>query len=287
MARTLAVGPGQAYALPSQAAAAAADGDRIAIAPGSYSDCAVWRASRLTIAATGPGVVIRDRICQGKALFVTVGRDITVQGLTFTHARVPDGNGAGIRAEGANLTVRDSRFLDNEDGILAGAVPGSTIRISGSTFEGNGACIGACAHGVYIGGVALLRIEHSRFFANRVGHHVKSRALRTELIGNTIADGPQGTASYLVDIPNGGDLLMQGNVLEKGPHSDNPAAAIVIGAEGVTHPTRSLAITGNRFTNDQPLLTAFVRNLSTTPARLAGNVLKGPVIPLEGPGSVR
>ena len=39
-----------------------------------------------------------------------------------------------------------------------------------------------------------------------VGHHIKSRALKTMVMGNTIEDGPDGTASYEVDAPNGGNV---------------------------------------------------------------------------------
>src|SRR5258708_26983509 len=53
----------------------------------------------------GADVVITDKACQGKALFVITGDDVSVRNLTFTRARVPDGNGAGIRAEGVNLRV--------------------------------------------------------------------------------------------------------------------------------------------------------------------------------------
>jgi hypothetical protein len=102
-----------------------------------------------------------------------------------------------------------------------------------------------------------------------------------------IADGPEGDSSYLVELPNGGDLLLRGNDLRKGPHSDNPAAAVVVGAEGVTHPTRSLRILANRFANLQPRPTVFLRNRSATPAELAGNAVSGPVTLLEGPGEIR
>jgi hypothetical protein len=287
-ARTLQVGQGLPFALPSQAAAVAADGDRIEIAPGTYADCAVWRANRLTIAATGPGVVIRDQICQGKALFVTAGNDITVEGITFAHAQVAEGNGAGIRAEGDNLTVRSSQFLDSQEGILAGGTTRSVVRISDSVFARDGACVGACAHGVYAGrAIGLLRVERSVFSDMRTAHHIKSRALRTELVGNHISDGPAGTSSYLVDVPNGGDLVMQDNVMEKGPLTSNRRAAIVIGAEGVTHPTQELRIVGTHFTSDVPGGTVFVSNRTTTAATLQGNVLQGRTIALEGPGTVQ
>ena len=103
------------------------------------------------------------------------------------------------------------------------------------------------------------------------------------MIDNDIADGPDGDFSYLVDISNGGDLLMQGNRLEKGPKSSNTGTAVSIGAEGVTHPTHALIIRNNSFTSDLPETTVFVRNLTTTPAVLSGNHLHGRVTPLVGP----
>ena len=283
-ARTLEVGPGRHYAMPSDAARAAMAGDTIDIWPGEYADCAVWTASNLTIEGVGPGAVIVDKICEGKAIFVARGDNITIRNLSFARAHVSDENGAGIRAEGRNLTVEHSRFIDNQNGILAGPSPQSTILIRDSQFLRNGFCGNACSHGVYIGHIATLRIERSKFFETRDGHHVKSRALRTELVGNDIRDGKDGTASYLVEIPNGGSLLMENNVLEKGPNNSNHSAVVMIGAEGATQRTEQLRFIGNSIRNDDSHETVFVRNLTATPATLERNTLKGPVIPLaEGP----
>jgi hypothetical protein len=153
----------------------------------------------------------------------------------------------------------------------------------------NGSCENpqGCAHAIYVSRAARLRIERSRFQSTRRGHHIKSRASLTEIIGNEILDGPTGTASYLVDIPNGGNLILEDNILEKGPNAENDTTAISIGAEGVSHPTTRLFIARNTFTNNLVNATRFVRNRSATPAELVDNRLAGPVIPLEGPGTVR
>jgi len=228
----LEVGPGKPFAMPSGAAAIAKDGDHIAIAPGEYVDCAVWRANNLLIEGTSPGVVITDKTCMGKGLFVIVGNDITVRNLTLTRARVPDNNGAGIRQEGRNLTIESVKFINNQNGILGNPQPDSTVVIRNSGFERNGTCAGACAHGIYFNDLKLLRIENSRFFETRQGHHIKSRAARTEVIDCDISDGPNGTASYLIDVSNGGSTVVRGSKLEKGPKSENHKAAIAIGVEG-------------------------------------------------------
>ena len=286
-ARTLEVGPTHVLKLPSQAAQVAQDGDTVLIDPGEYDDCAVWRASRLTIAARAPRVVFIGKSCQGKGIFVINGSDVTVRGISFAHATVPDRNGAGIRAQGRNLTVESCRFIDNEEGILAGSIPGSTIRVIGSEFRGNGTCAAGCAHGIYVGTIDLLEVEDSHFTDTHEGHDIKSRALRTVLRGNDISDGPTGHASYLVDVPNGGNLLMERNTLSKGPHTDNDSTAVSIGAEGVRNPTTSLVVRDNRFANLLPKPTDFVHNRTQVGAELIGNRLTGAVVPLEGPGTVR
>jgi hypothetical protein len=285
--RVLEVGPTRTLKLPSQAAQAARDGDTVLIDPGNYDDCAVWRANHLTIESRSPGVVFAGKTCQGKAIFVIDGSDVTVRGIIFTHAAVADHNGAGIRAQGNNLTVEASRFIDNEEGILAGSAPRSTIRVTGSTFRGNGTCIAACAHGIYVGGIALLDVEDSHFTDTHQGHDIKSRALRTVLRGNDISDGPNGDSSYLVDVPNGGDLLMEHNTLSKGPHTDNATTAIAIGEEQGRNPTHSLVIRANIFSSLLPTPTDFVHNLTQSPAELIGNRLAGKVVALQGPGTVR
>jgi hypothetical protein len=283
---TLRVGPNETYKLPSAAAAVAKDGDHIVIAPGQYFDCAVWSANNLVIEGTGPGVVITDKTCMGKGLFVISGNNTTVRNLTLTRARVPDMNGAGIRLDKGSLTVDGVKFINNQNGILGG-VPGTTVIIRNSDFEKNGFCGAACAHGVYIGNADLLRVENSRFSNTQSGHSVKSRALRTEVVGSNIADGPDGTSSYLIEAPNGGALIVTGNTLEKGPKAENHTAAIAIGAEGVTHPTPEISISDNTFRNDGDYNTALVWNVTATPAILKGNRLSGPVVPLKGDGSAQ
>ena len=283
---TLKVGPRQAYQAPSAAAAVAKNGDHIQIEPGQYFDCAVWRADNLVIEGTGPGVVITDKTCNGMGLFVIWGNNTTVRNLTLTRARVPDMNGAGIRLVKGNLTVDNVKFIDNQNGILGGE-PGTTVTIRNSDFDKNGTCAGSCAHGIYIDKVNLLRVDNSRFSGTRQGHSIKSRALRTEVIGCTIVDGPEGTSSYLIEIPNGGALIVRDTTLEKGPKAENHTAAIAIGAEGVTHPTTEVTIANNSFRNDGDYETMLLWNITATRATLKGNKLSGSVIPLKGDGTVQ
>jgi hypothetical protein len=276
-ARVLEVGPGRPFSLPS-AAAVARPGDVIRVAPGTYDDCAVWRADGIVIEGEDfERVTIANRICNEKGVFVIPGNDVTVRGLTLAGARSANGNGAGIRAEGVNLTVERVRFLRNENGILHAGVRRGALIVRDSVFVGNGSCELDCAHGIYAGPLQLLRVERSRFLATRVGHHVKSRAYRTEVLECDIEDGPEGTASYLIDVPNGGAVLLRGNRLSKGPRSSNRSTAVSIGAEGVDRPTPEITIESNVFTLEGNYRTVFVTNHSAMPAFLRGNSLSSTV----------
>jgi hypothetical protein len=285
--RVLEVGQGRPFPLPSAAAAAARSGDVIRIAPGSYEDCAVWRADGLVIEGRdAERVIIGNRTCGEKGVFVIAANDVTVRGVTLVGARSVHSNGAGIRAEGINLTVERVHFLRNENGILHAGVRRGALIVRDSVFTGNGSCEQACAHGIYAGQLELLRVESSRFRGSREGHHVKSRAHTTEILTSSIEDGPEGTSSYLIDIPNGGSVLLRGNQLSKGARSSNRSTAISIGAEGVDRSTPEIRIESNVLSLEGNYRTVFVTNQTATPALLRGNKLPQAVTPLRGPGQV-
>jgi len=279
---TFDVGPGRRFEKPSDVAALVGPGDIVKIAPGTYADCAVWPGSApgLKLIGTDGKVTLADKVCADKAIFVVQGDDTLVRGITFKGAKSSDHNGAGIRLESRKLTIEDSHFVGNEDGILTFSTPQGELVIRNSSFENNGNCI-ECGHGLYVGHFAHVRIEHSTFVGQHTGHHIKSRAANTEIIDTIVRDGPDGTSSYLVDIPNGGNLMMLGDTLEKGPLAENKTTAISIGAEGVNNPTNSIRILNCVFTNNTGGQTAFVTTYTDAPIELDGNTLKGDIVELR------
>ncbi|WP_164886868.1 right-handed parallel beta-helix repeat-containing protein [Piscinibacter defluvii] len=230
----LEVGPGQAYAVPSAAAAVARDGDVVRIAAGDYrGDVARWAANRLTICGRGgrARLFADGRSAQGKAIWVIAGNDVVVDGVDFHDTKVPDRNGAGIRTEQAGaLTIRHCGFYDNENGILGGR-PGATLTIEYSEFARNGHGDGY-SHNLYVNDVDRLVVRASVFREARIGHQLKSRARESIVEHSYLMDGPDGRSSYLADFPDGGRVLLRGNLLHKGPKADNPRA-IAFGAEGL------------------------------------------------------
>jgi hypothetical protein len=276
----LTVGSGQQYSSIAAAVAASQDGDVLQVKAGTYTNDFATISHKITIEGIGGQVnlVATAQPPNGKAILV-VNNDLTLDNISFSGTTVRDGNGAGIRAEGRGLTVEGSRFLDNEDGILTTDKAG-TVAVRDSEFRGNGTCRLACAHGIYAGHVDALVVERSRFSGTHEGHHVKSRARTTTVAGCMMEEGTDGAASYLIDVPNGGAVLIAGNRMSKGPRSSNPSTAISIGAEGATNPTPSIVVRDNWFVNRQPVPTVFVRNLTGTPAVLQDNRLEGAVVPL-------
>ena len=159
-ARTIEVGLDRAIKLPSTALAGAGDGDTIAIDAGEYYDCLRVRVDGVTIEGRGTGAVLTDTTCDGKAIIVLAADRITLRNLTLQRARVPDGNGAGIRAEGKGLTVETVRFLNNQSGLIAGDVPESSIIIRDSIFEATGQCDATrCTPAIVVGAITRLRLE--------------------------------------------------------------------------------------------------------------------------------
>ncbi len=243
------VGVGQTYAAPSAAAAVARDGDVIRIAAADYrGDVAVWRRNNLTICGVGgrARLFADGKSAGGKAIWVVAGSNITIDSIEFRNAAVPDRNGAGIRAEPAEhggwLRVRNSGFFDNENGILT-SFGAMNLFIEGSEFARNGRGDGY-THNLYVHQIDRLTVSGSFFHQAKVGHNLKSRARESIVENSYFMDGPTGTSSYLADFPNGGRVVMRGNLLHKGPKAQNPSA-INYGSEGLRHSVNTLALTHN------------------------------------------
>lgn len=231
----------------ADAVAAIGDGSgTIRIAAGRYRDCAVQEAGRIAFVAEEPGTAIFDGgMCEGKATLVLRGRSARVEGLVFTHMRVPDGNGAGIRIEQGDLEVVQAMFLDGQSGILSAADPEGTISIDHSTFSGLGVNADGAAHSIYIGGYGSLTVTNSRFERGTGGHYVKSRAPRIHLLDSSFDDSQGRSTNYMIDLPEGAVGRIAGNVFVQGTSKENYGTMIAVGAEEGDNPSLGLVIENN------------------------------------------
>jgi len=257
---TLQVGPGQPYATPCAAIAAAHDGDTIEIdaaGNGSYDgDVCAWSTNNLTIEGVNGRARIdaAGRYSQGKGIWVIYGNNTTVENVELSGAAVPDLNGAGIRLGGAGLTVRHSYFHDNQDGILTDTNPASDVTIERSEFARNGDAgdpsrgLGA-AHNIYISAAHSFTLRDSYSHDANQGHLVKSRAAVNYILYNRLTE-QDSTTSRELDLPNGGLSYVIGNVLQKGPHAQNPYL-LSYGEEGASNPDSRLYALNNTFVDNR------------------------------------
>ncbi|HTH17442.1 MAG TPA: right-handed parallel beta-helix repeat-containing protein [Magnetospirillum sp.] len=223
------------------------DGGVVVLAAGTYRQAGIVTANRVTIRGE-PGAHLRGMAADGKAALVAQGNDTVIEGIECSHIRVDDGNGACVRLEGRNLTLRRVYFHDSEEGVLT-ANDSGTVLVEDSRFErlGND----GQAHGLYIGHSDSLTIRRSSILSSvSEGHEVKSRAARTVIEDSVIAS-LDGVDSRLVDVCNGGEVVIRNSVLEKGPASSNHEL-IGYGLEGMSYTANSLRLEGNTIIVDHP-----------------------------------
>jgi hypothetical protein len=283
-AATRTVGPGMQYKTLVSAVAAAADGDVIQVQAGTYTNDFAIIGKKVTIAGVGgmARLVATTAIGNGKAILVTT-TDVTLDHVEFAGARVADRNGAGIRYEGGRLTVRECYFHDNENGILANASATGTISIAGSEFARNGYGDGY-THGVYANRIASLTITNSYFHDTKVGHHIKSRATKTTVSGSRLVDGTNGTASYNIDLPNGGNAVVSGNLIEQSATSQNPAL-LHFGGESAPYAGSALQVTNNTLQNYRSSAIGILNHATSVVVSVTGNKLYRLPNLIAGPGT--
>jgi hypothetical protein len=261
----LTVGAGQQYTTIAAAVSAAHSGDTVNVQAGIYTNDFVSVYKSLTLNAVGGAVTMNATVQapNGKAILTegAPGLTVNINGFRFTGATVRDGNGAGIRYEGGTLNVTNCYFGNNQNGILGAADPNGIIKIDRSEFDHNGAGDGR-THNMYIGDIAEFSLTNSYTHDAVVGHEIKSRAASTTITNNRILDN-SGSSSYEIDLPNAGNAVISGNVIQQSARSQNPNI-IAYGEEGVIRTRNSLSVTGNTVINDRGSATGLWNATSIT-----------------------
>ena len=198
---------------------AAADGDVVCIAAGTYainanSDRLIVDGKQITIAGQGGRAIFQSNIvfdysandprtntrARGIVEVLKDSADVTFQNLGFVGARLPNvgTGGAGVQVWSGNVTVINSLFEDNQNGLFTAGNGPTTgdgtddVVIQNSLFRLNGGTEPGArgrTHAVYSSGAASLNVEDSYFTDTRVAHHIKSNAGTTTVSGVTIDDG--------------------------------------------------------------------------------------------------
>ncbi len=251
----LRVGPARAITSIAEAARRVRDGDTVEIDAGTYRGdmaIAVWQRDRLTLRAVGGRVrLLADgAAAEGKAIWVVRGGQVGVEGFDFEGTRVPSRNGAGIRFEAGQLSVRHCRFIDNEMGLLTNNDPRAELAVEFSEFAHNQRPDGH-NHQLYAGTIGRLAVADSHFHHGTIGHLLKSRAAVNLIRDNRLTDEAGGRSSYELEFPNGGVAVVVGNLIQQGAQTENPTM-ISYGAEGYRWPVNVLALANNTLVDERP-----------------------------------
>ena len=183
----------------------------------------------------------------GKAAIVTGGQNVVLKNLDISGITVPDGNGAGIRYDQGTLLIDNVHLHNNQNGILGAADATGSITIQNSEIDHNGTSAGN-THNIYIGDIANFTLTNSYVHDANVGHEVKSRAENNTITNNRIEDN-NGTSSYAIDLPNGGNATITGNVIEQGINNQNHTIN-AYGEEGNLHTGNAVTFSNNTVVND-------------------------------------
>lgn len=281
-AKTWLVGPARSYTMPSQVANLVQNNDTVLIDAGVYpNNVARWTANKLLIRGVGGLAHLKSggTVYGGKAIWVIVGNDVTVENIEFSEAACPDLNGAGIRSEGINLTVRGCFFHDNENGILAGDISSGDILIEHCEFKGNGYANGL-AHNLYINHAKSLIFRYNYTHDAEVGHELKSRAYNNFIYCNRFSD-ENGTASRSIDLPNGGLSIVVGNLIVQDLLSQN-SNLLGYGMEGLSNPVSELYVAYNTFVNNKTTGSFIQLGNTASKVKVYNNIFAGPGAVISG-----
>ncbi len=193
--------------------------DLVVISAGEYDIGEIKIRRSLTIIGAGEVVFYSSGDVEKGLLNPLPGVSMRIENITLKGARSPDLNGAGIRHDGAHLTVIGCNFIGNENGILSTGSDTGKIGVHGSNFVNNGHGDGY-SHGIYAVRGASLEVFASRFTGTKIGHHIKSLTEKTE-IRLSVLDDAAGRSSYAVDVSKGGDVIISDNTIIQSVDGDN------------------------------------------------------------------
>ncbi|TQE98132.1 MAG: right-handed parallel beta-helix repeat-containing protein [Spiribacter salinus] len=206
----LCVGPDYFLEKPSDAARLLRPDETVHIQAGEYEDCAVWQHS-VVIRGVGGRPHIRDRTCNGKAVWVVQGERTRIENVEISGGRAGDGTGNAIRHEGGELSLDEVAIHGNQIGVLTNRGDGMSLEVEDSEFYGqinrNG-----LGHSIYANKIGRLVVTGSYFHDGNSGHYVKTLAEESDISYNRFVDA-EGVDAHMVDIWGCGSAQVRGNAM--------------------------------------------------------------------------
>ncbi|WNC68448.1 hypothetical protein RI845_18255 [Thalassotalea nanhaiensis] len=249
------------------------DGSKIFLSKGVYTQGVNLKASNIEILGE-KGVVFDNASVNGKAALVLKGDNIFIENIECRNIQVKDGNGACIRFEGRNLTVRGLYAHDSHSGLMTSKDAG-IVNIEYSRFERLGNR-GGYSHAIYVK-ADLLSIKYSEFLSTKKqGSAVKTRSKKT-VIEYSLLASIDGKDSRLVDAANYGELIIRNSILEQGVNTSN-SQLLAYGLEKkvpVKTEVNKIEVTGNLLLLDRKKANVILKHRLADEVIVANNIIVG------------
>ncbi len=262
------VGAAQTYTTPSAVVNLVQNNDTIKIDGGVYlNDPVIWTKRNLVFIGLGTGSnrsIMRwsgGDIANGKGIWVfanpAITGNATIDNVVFEGARVSDGNGgngAGIRCQAKDLTIRNCQFNSCQNGILeGGSYTGAIITIQNSEFFNNGyevignTSFSGYEHNIYISAQTDSLLVKNCYFHDPRGeaNSLKTRAQKSYILYNVI-DEANGQGSWEINIAQGGLTVIIGNTIIQGVNSINHG---IVSYDAATNPIQDFYFINNTVIN--------------------------------------
>lgn len=252
------------------------DGSQIYLKAGIYTEGIYLTASNISIIGE-KNVIFDDAAVNGKAALVLTGNNVLVESIECQNIYVNDLNGACIRFEGKNLTVRDLYAHDSQSGIMTSYKYDGFLHIEFSKFErlGGKAKARGYAHAIYAN-VGEFIFSYSQVLSvGKEGSGLKSRSRKT-IINHSILASLDAKDSRLVDVANYGELIIKNSILEQGDYSSN-SQLIAYGLEKRKKSFKSnkITITDNLFLLDRKKANVIILYKNADFVDISNNMMVG------------
>jgi hypothetical protein len=258
-----------------EAKTAIKDGSMVYLKAGIYKQGLNIKASNIEIIGE-KNVVFDDAAVDGKAALVLSGDNVLVESIECRNIYVEDLNGACIRFEGENLTIRNLYAHDSQSGVMTSYNDGF-LKIEYSTFErlGGKATGRGYAHAIYANVGVFSFFESKILTMGKEGSGLKSRSRKT-IVTNSLLATLDGKDSRLIDVADYGELIIKNSILQQGNNSSN-SQLIAFGLEKrpINYSINRIEITDNLFLLDREKANVIIAHKNAGEVLIENNTMIG------------
>jgi len=252
------------------------DGSQVYLKAGLYTQGLYIKANNISIIGE-KNVIFDDAAVNGKAALVLTGNNVLVESIECRNIYVKDLNGACIRFEGKNLTVRGLYAHDSQSGIMTSHNYDGFLHIEFSKFEnlGGKATGRGYAHAIYANVGEFIFSDSQVLSVGKEGSGLKSRSRKTIVI-NSILASLDAKDSRLIDVANYGELIIKNSILQQGNNSSN-SQLIAYGLENkeINFKINRIEISNNLFLLDREKANVIISQKKADSLEIYDNTIIG------------